>query len=78
MFEQISFVPAQAVFGGIFSAAVTTFQGTMILNFYFSKPSISQKRIETLVDDVFSCLINACSKEKILKNDSLSIQARDR
>lgn len=61
--EEISFVSSQAVFGGFFGAAVTTFQGKMILNFYFSKPSISQERMETIADDVISCLINACSND---------------
>ncbi|MCJ8283618.1 MAG: condensation domain-containing protein [Rivularia sp. ALOHA_DT_140] len=43
--EEISFVPAQAAFGGILAAAVSTFQGTMLLNFMFSKPSISNETV---------------------------------
>ncbi len=64
--EEISFVPAQAVFESVLSAAVTTFQGTMLLNFMFSEPSISLQRIETLANDVIYYLVNACDKEKIV------------
>jgi NRPS condensation-like uncharacterized protein len=59
--EEISFVPGKAVFGGVFTTAVTTFKGTMLLNFTFSKPSISQERSETLANDVISCIVNACN-----------------
>jgi NRPS condensation-like uncharacterized protein len=62
--EEISFIPAQAVFGGIFSAAVTTFQDTMILNFMFSEPSLSQEKIEILVDRTLSYIIDLCHPEK--------------
>jgi len=65
--EEISFVPAQAVFGGVFGAAVTTFQGTMILNFMFSEPSISKERIETLVNHAISYIVDASNKEKIFE-----------
>lgn len=65
--EEISFVPAQAVFGGVFGAAVTTFKGTMILNFMFSEPSISKEKIEILVNHVISYIVNASNKEKILE-----------
>lgn len=61
--EEISFIPAQAVFGGIFSAAVTTFQDTMILNFMFSEPSLSQEKIEILVDRTLSYIIDLCHPE---------------
>ncbi|MCC5600915.1 phthiocerol/phthiodiolone dimycocerosyl transferase family protein [Nostoc favosum] len=64
--EEISFVPAQAVFGGVFGAAITTFQGTMILNFIFSEPSISKEKIETLVKDAISCIVDTCNTENIL------------
>ncbi|MEM6755370.1 MAG: alcohol acetyltransferase, partial [Cyanobacteria bacterium P01_C01_bin.38] len=37
--EEISFVPAQSAFGGVFAAAVSTFRGKMLLNFMFSQPS---------------------------------------
>lgn len=59
--EEISFVPAQAAFGGVFSAALTTFQDTMILNFMFSEPSISKERIEILVNHTISCIVDACN-----------------
>jgi hypothetical protein len=46
----------------VFSAAVTTFQGTMLLNFMFSEPSISIQRVETLANDVIDYLVNACNQ----------------
>lgn len=58
--EEISFVPALAAFGGVFAAAVSTFQGKMLLNFMFSEPSISQETIEELANNVISiveCLL---------------------
>lgn len=57
--EEISFAPVEAVFGGVFGVAVTTFQGTMVLNFMFSEPSMSKKRIEILVNHAFSYIVNA-------------------
>ncbi len=60
--EEISFVPAQAVFGGIFGAAITTFKDTMILNFMFSEPSISQARIKILVDRTITEITEACQE----------------
>lgn len=62
--EEISYVPAQAAFGGVFAAAVTTFEGKMQLNFMFSEPSISRDTMETLVNSVISCLVEVC-KEKV-------------
>ncbi|NJL09683.1 MAG: hypothetical protein HC908_04185 [Calothrix sp. SM1_7_51] len=64
--EEISFVSSQAAFGGVLGTAVTTFQGTMILNFYFSKPSISQERSEILANDMIYILTDACNKENIV------------
>jgi len=58
--EEISFMPSQGVFGGVFFAAVTTLQGKMMLNFVFSEPSISQATIEGLIDDTMSYLIGSC------------------
>ncbi len=57
--EEISFLPVEAVFGGVFGVAVTTFQGTMVLNFMFSEPSISKKRIEILINHAFSYIVDA-------------------
>lgn len=61
--EEISYVPALAVFGGMLSAAVITFQEKMLLNFIFSEPSISRDTIEILANNVLSCLVDACKKE---------------
>jgi len=58
--DQISFLPAQGVFGGVVSAAVATFNSKMNLNFIFSLPSISQNSMEELADNVIACLKNAC------------------
>jgi len=57
--SQISFIPTQAAFGGVFSLAVTTFEGKMFLNFPFSEPALSQETMETLVDSFMSCLVDA-------------------
>lgn len=60
--EEISYYPAQAAFGGVFTAAVATFEGKMILNFIFSEPSISRETMETLVDSVVSCIVDVCDR----------------
>ena len=57
--SQISFIPAVAAFGGVFSAAVTTFETQMFLNFPFSEPALSQETMETLVDSFMSFLVDA-------------------
>jgi len=58
--EEISFA-----FGAIFAtgtptAAVTTFQGKMLINFMFSEPSISQEFMAGFVDDVLALITEAC------------------
>jgi NRPS condensation-like uncharacterized protein len=58
--EEISYYPAKAAFGGIFTGAVATFEGKMVLNFIFSEPSISRETMETLVDSVMSCIVEVC------------------
>lgn len=62
--EEISFVPAQAAFGGVFAAAVSTFRGNMLLNFMFSQPSISNETVENLADDMISLIIDVCNQKK--------------
>lgn len=64
--EEISFVFTQAAFGGVFGAAITTFQDMMVLNFMFSEPSISKETIESLVNDTIFCIVNACNQENML------------
>ncbi|MEO1430538.1 MAG: condensation domain-containing protein [Cyanobacteria bacterium J06633_8] len=59
--EEISFVPAQSAFGGIFAAAVSTFRDKMLLNFMFSQPSISTKTIENLADDMICIISDVCN-----------------
>jgi NRPS condensation-like uncharacterized protein len=63
--EEISFVPSQSAFGGVFAVAVSTFTEQMILNFMFSKPSISQETMELLGNDVLACIVDACRNEKL-------------
>lgn len=57
--EEISFMPSQGVFGGVFFAAVTTLKGKMMLNFVFSEPSLSQATVEDLIDNTMSYLIRS-------------------
>jgi NRPS condensation-like uncharacterized protein len=74
--EEISYVPAKAVFGGVFSAAVATFEGKMLLNFVFSEPSISRVTMESLVDSVMSCIVNVCDSEALLRSADRSTLTR--
>lgn len=57
--EEISYLAGLATVGGVLSAAVTTFEGKMTLNFMFSEPSISGETAEILVDSVISSLIES-------------------
>ncbi len=66
--EEISFAPGARAFSGVFSAAVATFEGKMLLNFLFSEPSISRDTMESLVDSATSHLIKVCvwpSREQV-------------
>jgi NRPS condensation-like uncharacterized protein len=65
--EEISFIAAQAAFGGVLAAAVTTFEGKMVLNFMFSEPSISRDTAEKLADNMVACIVEAC-KETVAGN----------
>ncbi|HEY9701998.1 MAG TPA: hypothetical protein V6C58_06110, partial [Allocoleopsis sp.] len=58
--QEISYIPAQALFIGIFGVAVTTFRGKMALNFMFSEPSLSEKTINNLANQVIASIINLC------------------
>ena len=58
--EEINFIPAQSAFGGIFSAAVSTFRGKMLLNFMFSQPSISTETVENLASDMICIISEVC------------------
>ena len=60
--EEISFVPAQAAFGGVFAAAVSTFREQMLLNFMYSQPSLSNETIENLADDTISIISDVCNQ----------------
>ena len=64
--EEISYVPAQSAIGGVFTAAVATFEEKMLLNFFFSEPSISQDTMETLADSVVSYIVDACEHSVFL------------
>lgn len=63
--EEISFVPSQSAFGGVFAVAVSTFAEEMVLNFMFSKPSISQETMEILANEVLGCIVDACRNEDL-------------
>jgi len=63
--EEISGVVAPTASGGVFAAAVSTFQGKMLLNFMFSEPSISQETVEILASKVVRCFVDACKNEKL-------------
>ncbi len=54
--KEISFLPANVIFGRTLTVAVTTFQGKMIFNFVVSQPSISKETMEKLADDVLGLL----------------------
>lgn len=58
--EEISFVPSIAAYGGVFYAAITTFQGKIFWNFPFSEPAISLHTIENLVNSAVSYIVDAC------------------
>ena len=55
--EEISFIPSNPIFGGILTAAVSTFDDKIILNFVASIPFISQATIEIIANDVIHYLI---------------------
>jgi len=55
--EEISYAGSNSLYAGIFATNASTFQGKMLLNFVFSQPSISQDTMETLVNNVVSCII---------------------
>ena len=57
--SEISFLASQATLEGCLTATVATFDGKMFLHFPFSMPSISQEKMETVVDSALSCLVNA-------------------
>jgi NRPS condensation-like uncharacterized protein len=63
--QEISFVPSQAMFGGVFSTAVTTFRGQMILNFMFSTPALSHHTMKELVARVIDRLSQECLKVEV-------------
>lgn len=57
--EEISFLPSQGIFGGLFFAAVATFRDKMIFNFAYSEPSLSRGTVETLINDALSYLVGS-------------------
>lgn len=70
--EEISFVPAASLCFGAFGAAVTTLEGKMLLNFFFSEPSISRDTMESLVDSVMSRLVEECDRIQFCNKDSIT------
>lgn len=55
--EEISFMPSQAAFGGVFTACVTTFQNKMTINFVAASPLISQATLEELADYLMNFIL---------------------
>lgn len=68
--EEISFMPSQGIFGGVFFAAVATFRDRMIFNFAFSEPSLSRATVETLIDDTLSYLVGSYDPGMAEKDES--------
>jgi len=46
-------------------AAVSTFQGKMLLNFMFPEPTFKPETMEILANNVVSCIVDACTNEKL-------------
>jgi hypothetical protein len=63
--ESISFAPSVAAFGGSFMAAVTTFDGKMLINWTFSEPALSRETMEVMANEVVGCLAEVCQREDI-------------
>jgi len=63
--ESISFAPSMAAFGGSFMAAVTTFDGKMLINWTFSEPALSRETMEVMANEVVGCLAEVCQREDI-------------
>ncbi|MDM9385355.1 condensation domain-containing protein [Chlorogloeopsis sp. ULAP01] len=68
--EEISFVTGNAAFRGL-CVAVLTFESKMFLNFMFSEPAISQETAEVLVDNVFTCIVEASKNKKFTFADQM-------
>ncbi|AFY46199.1 uncharacterized protein containing a NRPS condensation (elongation) domain [Nostoc sp. PCC 7524] len=56
--EEISFAGTHALYGGLFTIHASTFQGKMLLNFVFSRPSISPETMEALVNTFITYILN--------------------
>ncbi|MBW4634914.1 MAG: alcohol acetyltransferase [Iphinoe sp. HA4291-MV1] len=70
--EEISFAGSNSLYAGVFATNASTFQGKMLLNFVFSQPSISQDTMETLVNNVVSCIIEVCDLKVVFTEKELS------
>ncbi|MGH1395995.1 MAG: phthiocerol/phthiodiolone dimycocerosyl transferase family protein [Trichormus sp.] len=55
--EEISFAGTHALYGGLFTVHAATFQGKMLLNFVYSRPSISQESMEALVNNFINYIL---------------------
>ncbi len=59
--EEINCLSGTTAFAGMASLFVTEFKEKILLSFLFSEPSVSQARMEILVNDVISNFIHACN-----------------
>jgi hypothetical protein len=64
--EDISFAASNTLYAGVLALHSSTFSGKMVLNFVFSQPSISREMMESLVENVVSCMIDVCSSDPLL------------
>ncbi len=64
--SKISYSVAQATFGDLLCATLTTFEGKTFLHFPFSEPSIRQQTMQALLDRVVSCLVDIGSSIGVL------------
>lgn len=62
--EEINSIVANVAFGGVL-AAVSTFQGKMLLNFTFPEPTFKPETMEILANNIVSCIVDACTNEKL-------------
>jgi NRPS condensation-like uncharacterized protein len=73
--EEISFVGTHALYAGVFIVHASTFQGKMLLNFVFSRPSISQETMEILVNNVMSYIVYISNSRN--SPDSIDMQTEN-
>ncbi len=56
--EDISYCVPQAVFGGVYTATAITFRDTLVLNFMYSMPALSESAIAALSQDTIQQIVS--------------------